>query len=135
MTAVDRQVPLVLPARSMPVPVEQIRAQPSMTRALVLAQDASGKQDKAIAIDCGLDPGQWARIKSGQSHFPHDRWETFFEATGNEIPLVWLADRRGYDLVRQQTELERENAALREQVDRMARDLDVVKQIIREARG
>jgi hypothetical protein len=48
------------------------------------------------------------------------------DACGNDAPLLWMAHQRGYDLGtmrKRETELQRENRELREQVDALKRVL------------
>lgn len=134
MTAVERQGSLLLPAPRIEVSLDVIRKQPSRTAAFRLAQEISGKQDKAIAADLEIDPGQWSRIKSGQAHFPLDKEIQFYDLVGNEVPLIWLADRRGYDLVRRESDLERENRSLREQLAREQAEREAIVRFLKEAK-
>ena len=66
-----------------------------MTSALLLALQVSGKCDKAVCADLGIDKAQWSRIKARQMHFPHDKLEAFCDVVGNDIVLEWFAYRRG----------------------------------------
>jgi hypothetical protein len=87
-----------------------IAAQPSMTAAIVLCQTVAGLEDKQLVGAKGIvkHAEQWSRIKGGSQSFPHDQFETLFDACRNEAPLVWLARRRGYGLIPLETELERQ---------------------------
>lgn len=73
--------------------------QPSMTKAIVLCVDMAGfVNDKDLCRSIDIDPAVWARIKSGQAYFPHDKYQDLFDEAGNEAPLLWLLHQRGYDL-------------------------------------
>lgn len=95
-----------------------VRAQPSFTAALMLCQQVSGIEDKELVGQKGIvkDVAQWSRIRVGQHFFPQDRLITFMDLCGNEAPLVWLADRRGYRLEKLESELERELRQVREEL-------------------
>lgn len=91
-----------------PVDIEQVRRQPSMTKAIVLCADLGGfENDKDFCRALSLDQTVWSRIKDGERCFPHDQFEQLFSVCGNEAPLIWLADRRGYELTPRESELER----------------------------
>ena len=100
--------------------------QPSMTKALQLCQTLSGKDDAQFYGFGGIvkDQAQWSRIMGPSSHnFPHEKLNLFMDLAGNEAPLLWLLQSRGYDLHSlrlRETETEKklrlaqeENAALR----------------------
>lgn len=89
-----------------------IANQPTMTRALHLCQQLSGKDDAQFFGFNGIvkDQAQWSRIMgSGQHHFPQDKLNLFMDIAGNEAPMLWLLHSRGYDLESlRQTESETE---------------------------
>lgn len=90
------------------VDLGQVERLPSMTRAIALCSDLGGfENDKDFARTVGLDPTVWTRIKDGERHYPHDGFEELFNVCGNEVPLHWLAYRRGYVLTPKESELER----------------------------
>lgn len=93
------QLPLILPREPQKVDPQTIAQIPSMTRAIVLSADMAGlENDKDQARTLGIDASTWSLIKQGQRAFPHDRYEDLFNEFGNEIPLLFLLHRRGYDL-------------------------------------
>lgn len=108
-----------------------VRAQPSFTAALMLCQQVSGVEDKELVGPKGIvkEVAQWSRIRVGQHFFPQDRLIPFMDLCGNEAPLFWLADRRGYRLERLESELERQLREEREKrikaedENRLLRDL------------
>ena len=108
MTDHSEQLKLILPRKPQAVDIEAIRRQPSMTKAIVLCADLAGfVNDKDLCRSVDLDPAVWARIKSGQANFPHDKLDALCDQAGNEVPLVWWADRRGYSLTPLESELEK----------------------------
>lgn len=133
MTNIAEQLNLSLPKPPVDVDHSSIIRQPSMTKAIVLCADLAGfVNDKDLCRSVDLDPAVWARIKSGQANFPHDRLTDLMEQAGNEVPLMWLLYQRGYDLhsLRQresETEkalrIEREKLAKSEEENRLLRGL------------
>jgi len=133
-TAVDpRQTPLPLEAG--PVSEETVRMLSSMAAAIDLCIRASGRDPKTVYMDLEFDKGHWSRILHGQAHYPSGRLVELMELCGNEIPLEWLAWQRGRGTHRLESELERENRELREQVARMERDRTVELRLLKDLRG
>ena len=99
MTDIAEQLRLTLPKPLQEVDHAAVIRQPSMTKAIVLCVDVAGfVNDKDLCRSIDLDPAVWARIKSGQANFPHDRLSELMDEAGNEVPLMWLLYKRGYDL-------------------------------------
>lgn len=109
-TVADRQLPLVEKADPIEVEPALVHRQKSMLAAIALCMQAAGKADKEVCIALGLDPGHWARITSGNAHFPLALLGPLMDLCGNEAPLEWLAHSRGYELRPLLTKTERELA-------------------------
>jgi hypothetical protein len=118
MTDIAEQLRLTLPKQQQDVDHAAVIRQPSMTKAIVLCVDMAGfVNDKDLCRTIDIDPAVWARIKSGQANFPHDKISELMDEAGNEVPLLWLLHKRGYDLHslrKRQTETEKERDAERE---------------------
>lgn len=112
--------------------IEQLQ---TMRAAIDLAQKVAGLDDKEMAAALDMDPGQWSRVKSGQANFPTDKYELFMNACGNEIPLRWLARRRGYELRRLLSSVEEELEATKARLVERERELDIIKRFARETRS
>ena len=122
----DSSLLLPLTAYVQPVDPSLVMRQSSMTKALHLCQTLSGKDDAQFYGNSGIvkDQAQWSRIMGPSSHnFPHEKLNLFMDIAGNEAPLMWLLQSRGYDLnslhlLESETEKklrmsQEENAALR----------------------
>lgn len=101
-----------------------IQAQPNFLAAIKLAVQVSGLEDKQVYMPLGIDKAHWSRIMSGQAHFPENKIEQFMDLVSNEIPLIWLSWRRGYDLTPREDakdkkirELEANNRLLQQEID------------------
>ena len=112
-----------------------IISRPSMTRAMKLAIDVSGLEDKQVAGALDIDLGQWSRIRTGNAWFPQDKLPAFMSLVGNDIPLIWLAHQRGYELRPLRSSLERENEDLKRQLAEKERDMEVIRQFVKQTRG
>ncbi|MCU7840883.1 MAG: hypothetical protein KZQ94_16075 [Candidatus Thiodiazotropha sp. (ex Troendleina suluensis)] len=80
-----------------------------MTAAIKLCISVSGfDSEKQIYMTLGIDAGHWTRISKGDAHFPQDKLGALMDLCGNEVPLIWLANKRGYELNPLQSKLEKE---------------------------
>jgi len=127
----SEQLHLRLPRQPVAVGVETIRRQPTMTKAIVLCADLAGLQnDKDQARALSLAATTWSLIRDGKRAFPHDQWETLFDEFGNEAPLVWLADRRGYVLTPKESELEKRLRVEREENGRLEAENKLLRDLV-----
>lgn len=97
----DMTIDLPLTAHVQAIDPLLVVRQPSMTKALQLCQTLSGKDDAQFYGTGGIvkDQAQWSRIMGPSSHnFPHEKLNLFMDIAGNEAPLLWLLQSRGYDL-------------------------------------
>jgi|SRR5690348_12563194 len=119
-TIADPQIPLRLIRERQDVDPSLVVAQPTLLGAIKLCISLAGfDADKQVYRDLGIDPGHWSRITRGEAHFPIDRLPELMDLCGNEAPLIWLTNARGYDprsLRKLETETER---ALREANERV----------------
>lgn len=100
-----------LPLRRPPevVDIEVVRRQNTLTAAIKLCISLAGfDSDKVVYMELGIDAGHWSRIMRGEANFPTDKLEQLMDFCRNEVPLIWLSDRRGYDLRPKLSETERQ---------------------------
>lgn len=100
------------------VPLALIQRQTTMAGAIALCVQASGLDDKEVYLSLGIDAGHWTRIMKGDAHFPVNKLGDLMDLCGNEAPLIWLANKRGYGLVMLKTEAERRIEELQAQLDK-----------------
>lgn len=133
MTVVDCQVDLPLRRQVQPVKPEVVYRQPTFTTAIRLCVSLAGfEYDKVVYQELKIDAAQWSRIMRGDAHFPQDKIEQLMDFCGNDVPLMWLAYRRGKGLHDLESALERENRELKETNSKLLRDYDVIIKFMRE---
>lgn len=118
-----------------PLDFRVVRKQSSLCSAVALCAAVSGKPDKQIYSELGIDPGHWSRIRKGDAHFPLDKLSDLMDICGNEAPLLWLAHHRGYDvdsMHRRQTETERQLEAERAARIEAEQKLELLKEVLRD---
>lgn len=110
----------------------------SLQHAIAKCAELVGSIDKTVAIDTGIDAPTWARIKQGEAGIKGDFLDRLMDACGNELPLLWLLHSRGYDpasLRRYETDVERENRELREQLAAERKERAVIVEFVKQARA
>lgn len=103
---------------------------PNMTAAILLCQQISGLSDSEVAKALGLDAAQWSRVKSGGAHFPQERLNKLMDVCGNEAPLLWIANRRGYELKELESETQRQLRIERESRERVERENKLLRDLL-----
>src|SRR5258708_10887688 len=71
--------------------------QPTFNAAIVLCVQSTGVHRKQVYKALGIDAATWSRIESDNAHFPVNKLEQLMDLCGNEAPLMWLVNARGYD--------------------------------------
>lgn len=89
------------------ISMEIVMRQRSLSQAIALCVQMSGLDDKEVYLSLEIDPGHWTRIMKGDAHFPVNKLNDLMDMCGNEAPLMWLANHRGYGLIVLQTEAEK----------------------------
>lgn len=93
-----------------PIDPKLIRQQGSLLAAVRLCISMAGfDSDKEVFMPLGINAGHWSRMCSGDAHWPLDKLCALMDLCGNEAPLLWLIEARGYEpgLLRQrETEVE-----------------------------
>lgn len=101
------ELPLARKAERIDIPLDLVLKQPSLAAAIALCVQASGLEEKEVYLPLEIDAGHWTRIMKGDAHFPVNKLNGLMDLCGNEAPLMWLANSRGYGLVILKTEAER----------------------------
>lgn len=106
---------------------EEVAREKTLGGAIELCAKVAGHSlDKTLQTELGVDKAQFSRWQSGAEGVVWPKFERLMDACGNDAPLLWMAYQRGYDIKsmhKRETELQRENRELREQVDLLKRAL------------
>lgn len=123
---------LVLPLRrtSMELDDAIITRPASILKSFTLAADLGGLEDKEAADAAAMDAATWSRFKSGQVGMKPDAMDRFFDRVGNELPLHYMAYRRGYELVPRLSEMERRLAEERSKREKAENENAVLRSVI-----
>ena len=114
------------------VTVQELKRERTLGGAISLCAKAAGLVPKQVQDELGADKAQFSRWVDDREGILWSKLRALMDLCGNDAPLLWMLNDRGYDLAslrRQETELERENRLLREQVEQLTRD----KRVLAEA--
>ncbi len=95
----------------------------------------SGLREKTLAIECEVDPATLSKAQTGQARLAEAQMDRLMDACGSELWLSYWLSKRQYDprfLRRFETELERENRELREQLEALQREREIEIRYARE---
>lgn len=125
------------------VTAQEISREKTLGGAIGLCAKAAGFEPKevmdALKVDGKpLDKAQWSRWESGQEGIVWPKFSALMDFCGNDAPLLWMLHSRGYDigsLRRLETETERENRLLREELARERQERELERRLFRELRA
>lgn len=110
-------------------------AQPTLLGAIKLCVSLAGfDSDKQVYAQLGIDAGHYSRILRGEAHFPVDRLSDLMDLCGNEAPLIWLTNMRGYDpasLRKRESDTERRLREANERIEMLEHDKRVLTEALR----
>lgn len=106
---------------------DEVMRERTLGGAIELCAKAGGYAlDKELQLQLGVDKAQFSRWMSGQEGVVWPKLQTLMDTCGNDAPVLWMCAQRGYDLHAmrlRETETERENRQLREEVAALRRVL------------
>lgn len=109
-----------------PVSANEVMREKSLGGSIELCVKAAGYEPKEVQSELKLDKGQFSRWASGGEGVVWPKFVALMDFCGNDAPLMWMNYDRGYDLarlVKRESEVERENRLLREEVTALRRVL------------
>ena len=113
---------LALPAEVRP---DEVARKQSLGGAIELCAELGGYAlDKSLQQALAVDKAQFSRWQSGGEGVVWPKFERLMDVCGNDVPVLWMLHRRGYDLHsvrRRESETERENRQLRDAVAALRR--------------
>lgn len=80
------------------VSFEEVGRKRTLGAAIALCADAAGLDPKVIQSDLHWDKAQWSRWESGAEGVIWPKLESLMDRCGNDAPLLWMTQQRGYDL-------------------------------------
>lgn len=111
------------------IPVEaclsEVMRKQTLGAAIELCADLGGYAlDKTLQQELKVDKAQFSRWQSGTEGVQWGKFSELMDKCGNDVPVLWMLHRRGYDLHsvrRLESTTEQENRLLREEVQALRR--------------
>lgn len=132
----EQQMALELPRKPQAIDPRLVVQQPSLLAAVKLCISMGGfDADKEVYLPLGIDAGHWSRIHRGEAHFPLDKLCALMDLCANEAPLMWLLEKRGYDLSslrRQESETETALRLANERIERLEAERRAERNLLSE---
>lgn len=97
---------------SIDVDHQEIARQKSLGAAIALCATAAGLEAKEVCHAIGgNDASQYSKWVNNKEGIKYEKLEALMDACGNDVPLLWMLQDRGYDLSSlRKTESETERA-------------------------
>lgn len=108
------------------VSAQEVMRERDLGGAIALCAKAAGLEAKQVQDMLKADKAQFSRWLSGAEGIVWSKFVALMDGCGNDAPLLWMLHTRGYDLGslrRVETELERQNRELRDEVKALRRVL------------
>lgn len=109
---------------------QEIAREKTLGGAIGLCAKAAGYEGKQVQEFLHTDKAQFSRWEGGTEGIVWQKLSALMDVCGNDAPLLWMCQARGYDLHamrKVESEVERENRLLREEVSALRRVLQVVR--------
>lgn len=116
------------------VTVQEIAREKSLGGAIDLCVKAAGFEPKQIQDKLKTDKAQFSRWASGSEGIIWPKFEALMDECGNDAPLLWMLQARGYDLAslrRKESELERQLRVMKEENELLRHDKRVLTEALR----
>lgn len=111
-----------------PVSNDELARKKTLGAALELCAEIGGfPLDKTLQQQLGVDKAKFSRWNSGAEGIVWPKFTKLMDACGNDAPLLWMLQERGYDLSslrKRESEIEKKLRIAEEEIERrLYRDL------------
>lgn len=121
------------------VTIQEVQREKSLGGSIGLCIKAAGYEPKeamdALRVDGKpVDKAQWSRWESGAEGILWPKVSALMDFCGNDAPLLWMLNARGYELTslrRKETELERQLRQAQEHIAQLQHDKRVLVEALR----
>lgn len=106
------------------VTAQEVCRESSLGGAIDLCAKVAGLSPKQVQDALKADKAQFSRWTDGKEGIVWPKFVALMDYCGNDAPLLWMLQARGYDLAslrRVENELERQNRHLRDEVKALRR--------------
>lgn len=119
------------------VTVQEVSREKTLGGAIALCVKAAGFEPKDLQVDLKWDKAQWSRWESGQEGVVWPKLVALMDYCGNDAPLMWMLQARGYDLHslrKTETETQKALRLAQERIKEMEREREIERRLFRDLR-
>lgn len=119
------------------VSAQELAREKTLGGAIGLCIKAAGYEPKEAIDKLKMDKAQWSRWESGTEGVIWPKFEALMDFCGNDAPLLWMLNARGYDLSslrRQESEVEKKLRAVEERLAEVEKEREVERNLFRSLR-
>ena len=112
---------------------EEVARKRSFGQAIILCCELGGMEPKEVAIELNADKAQVSRWQNDQEGITWSRLNSLMDLCGNDAPLLWALDQRGYDITslrKKQSETERRAAEAEALVAQYQQELETLRKYV-----
>lgn len=124
------ELTLINPAPKVSIPLDSVMKQKTLLGAINLCITESGIEDKSIYLTLGIDAGHFSNLRKGIGHFPTNKLNDLCDLCGNEAPLQWWANTRGYGLVQIETETQRLLRIAHDELEEAEKENELLRKLL-----
>jgi hypothetical protein len=119
------------------VTAQELAREKTLGGAIGLCAKAAGLESKQVQDGLKADKAQFSRWESGQEGIVWPKFAALMDLCGNDAPLLWMLQQRGYDLSslrRVETETEKRLRLAEERIQQLESEREVERRLFRDLR-
>ncbi len=124
------------------IPVEvtpqEVARESTLGGSISLCAKAAGLMPKEVQDALKADRSQFSRWTDDKEGITWSKLSALMDVCGNDAPLLWMLNARGYDLTslrKRETETQRELREAREEIERLKQEREVERRLFRDLRA
>ncbi|WP_225784480.1 hypothetical protein [Xenophilus sp. Marseille-Q4582] len=115
----------------------EVAREKTLGAAIALCARAAGYEPKEMTDALKMDKAQWSRWESGQEGVIWPKLTAVMDHCGNDAPLLWMLQARGYDLTslrKRETLLEQKLRQAEERIKELEHARQIERALFRDLR-
>jgi hypothetical protein len=116
---------------------QEIAREKSLGGAIGLCAKAAGLEPKQVQDGLKTDKAQFSRWTDDKEGIVWAKFAALMDLCGNDAPLLWMLDQRGFDLTslrKRETETEKKLRLAEERIQQLEREREVERRLFRDLR-
>lgn len=119
------------------VSTSEIARERTLGGAIGLCAKAAGLEPKQVQDKLKTDKAQFSRWTDDKEGITWGKFSALMDVCGNDAPLLWMLNQRGYDLSslrKQESDTERKLRLATERIEQLEREREVERRLFRDLR-